>query len=121
MKNTIKVAVGGALAAAALLVPVGQAVAAPVPCANGHFCAYEDDNYGGRKLLDSTAGPGSRVDVANDLVSSLRNLTGNEWHGKNRLAGRPDTTLFVSGPHSSTPSLGARANDKIDHFDVKRP
>lgn len=121
--SSIKVTVGAAtLAAAALLIPAGQAMAAPAAaCANGHFCAYENDNYGGRLLLDSTAGPGGRADVANDLVSSLRNLTGNEWHAKNRRAGFPDATVFISGPHSNTPSVGARANDKIDHFDVKRP
>lgn len=92
---------------------------ADTDCASGHFCAWEHSNYGGQKLLDSTAAGGTgNVDVANDRVSSVKNLTGNRWCGVNNGFPGDDTILNVA-QNTRLGYVGNTANDKIDHFYVR--
>lgn len=113
-----------AVAGAASVALAGAAAAQPGPgtirdrCFPGHFCAYDNANFN-VKLLDSTVPCNThRVDVADDRVSSVRNLTNNAWWGINALRGRPDRVLIKIAPHTELAYVGDPANDKIDHFDV---
>lgn len=84
----------------------------------GHFCAYRDANYG-TLLLHSSAGVNSEVDVADNLVSSGKNGTGNYWWGMDEHTFLPDECVVYWAPHTALSYIGNAANDKIDHFAVK--
>ncbi len=107
-------AVAGA-ASVALVAPAAAAGGCPAD----HFCAFGNVNYDGM-LLNSNAGRGStRVDVADDRVSSASNLTGNSWEGITRRTALPDQVVFRFAPLTDVARIGKGANDKIDHFDVR--
>lgn len=114
---TLATALAAAGAAAVGLAAPASASAAS--CLPGVFCAYADAHWGG-VVLQSRAGRGSnRVDVANDMVSSVINNTGSQWLGVNTRSRRSDQVVFRSGPYSDNAYVGNSANDKIDHFDVR--
>lgn len=84
----------------------------------GHFCAYRDANYG-TLLLHSSAGVNSEVDVADNVVSSGKNGTGNYWWGMDEHTFLPDECVVYWAPHTAISYVGSSANDRIDHFAVK--
>lgn len=84
----------------------------------GHFCAYRDASYG-TLVLHSSAGVNSEVDVADNLVSSGKNGTGNYWWGMDEHTFLPDDCVVYWAPHTALSYVGNAANDKIDHFAVK--
>ena len=88
-------------------------------CVAGHFCAFDNANYG-IMLLDSTAGRGSNaVNVADDRVTSGSNRTANSWVGVTKRTGLPDQTVFTFSAYTDVSNVGSNANDKIDHFNVR--
>ena len=111
----------GSISLMALVAIVGLSspAAADSDCTDGHFCAWEHANFGGPKLIDSTAQPGTdNIDIANDRVSSVKNLTGNRWCGVNNGFPGDDTVLSVA-PGTRLENVGDNANDRIDHFYVR--
>jgi len=111
------------VAIAAILIAsagVGAALPASAACGSGsgHFCAYKNSNYG-TKLLDSGAGAGNQVDVADDQVSSGKNWTGNHWCGMTNVVFLPPDLVFDFAPSTNVSYVGNPANDRIDWFDVK--
>jgi len=111
------VTVAAVIGIPALLLPAGPAAAADT-CASDHFCAYQNASYHG-KILDSRAVSGARVDVADNQVTSARNIRNNRWDGINIRSGPlPDQTVFRFAAQTSVANVGPNANDKIDYFDV---
>jgi hypothetical protein len=114
------------LAALAAFAAAGSVIAlapsAPAQAAGGchanNFCAFRDDHFRGL-LLESSAPRGTNnIGVARDEVSSGSNRTNNTWVGVNVRSHLPDQVVFRFGP-GDTAWVGAAANDKIDHFDVR--
>jgi hypothetical protein len=87
-------------------------------CAKDHFCAFEDRQFKGKKLLSSAAGRGAQVDVEDKKTSSGINRTSNEWVGVNdRQFPMPDDDVFKFAPHSSYATISS--DDTIDYFSVR--
>lgn len=101
-----------------LLVVGAAAPALASDCNSGRFCAFDGTNYVHPKLLDSGAAAGTNnVDVADDLVSSGKNRTGNRWCAVNN--GFPgDDTIWNFAPNTNVSTLGSQ-NNKTDHFYVR--
>ncbi|WP_229402593.1 peptidase inhibitor family I36 protein [Micromonospora okii] len=108
-----------ALALGTLILGATQVPAyADTDCESGHFCAWDGANYSGNKVIDSTAAFGTtNVDVPDNVVSSVKNLTGNRWCGVNNGFPGDDTVLNVA-PNTRLGSIGG-ADNKIDHFYVR--
>lgn len=95
-----------------------QSAAAASECAKNHFCAFENRQFGGQKLLDSTAGRGAQPDVTDEKTSSGINRTSNEWVGVNdRQFPMPDDDVFKFAPHSRHGTISS--DDTIDYFSVR--
>lgn len=113
-KTYTRLLVLSALIATASVAVAGPALAA---CDVGRFCAFNLTDYGD-KVLDSGAGAGSSfVDVADDVVSSAKNRTGNNWCGV-ESDGWPDQTIFAFANNTWYSTLGSD-NNMIDHFYVR--
>jgi len=116
--------IGIRLVTAAVLVSSFVALGASLPAlaacgsGSGHFCAYKHANYG-TKILDSGAGAGNEVDVADDQVSSGKNWTGNHWCGMTNVILLPPALVFDFNPSTNVSYVGDGDNDRIDFFDVK--
>ena len=114
-------AIGATMAFGSVAIVFGVAgpASAAGGCAAGHFCAFDNSNYG-NMLLDSTAGRGTNaVNVADDRTSSGSNRTGNSWVGVTKRTGLPDQTVFTFSANTDVSYVGGNSNDKIDHFDVR--
>lgn len=119
MKRAVTLSLGMLLVAGFLMIP-GSA-AAHCGINTGHFCAYVASQYQGdpNPRLHSAAGLNQEVDVADNVVSSGKNGTGNYWRGMNEHTFLPDECVFYWAPHTAVSYVGNAANDKIDHFSVK--
>lgn len=113
-KRLTRLLVVSGLIATASVAVAGPALAA---CDVGRFCAFNATDFGD-KILDSGAGAGSSfVDVADNLTSSAKNRTGNNWCGV-ESNGWPDQTIFAFANNTWYSTLGS-ANNEIDHFYVR--
>lgn len=99
--------VAGALVGAALLTGV-----AVVPASAGNLYAYNSTNYGNEILNAPSA---SYIDVADNLTSSVKNLTSSRFSGRN-VIGLWSAEVFSFSAGSSVSTLGG-ADNQIDHFD----
>jgi hypothetical protein len=113
------VVVPAAAGVALVLLPAGSAsaVEAFAPCGRDRFCAYQHGGWGGAMVLDSAAVRGQRVEVANNVVSSVDNNRNNRWHGWDGRGALGDRMVFSFAPQTAVATLGS-ANDKIDYFRV---
>lgn len=87
-------------------------------CDAGEFCAYKDANHK-NIVLDVAVPEGyKRIDVPDDVVSSVWNRSSFTWYGRNQRTGSSDTTLLTvrSGAKVATPA--SSWNDKIDHLNA---
>lgn len=108
------------LSTSVLYVGPAVATAAASDCPANHFCAYQDANYGGTKLLDVSgiAAGNNHINVASNKVSSISNNTTQCWLGRDdRQAPLPDHTVTTAAPGAQIPLVGN--NDQIDWFDVR--
>lgn len=114
----VAVAIAACSVAAVQAIGSGPASAAG-GCAAGRFCAFNDNDYRGLLLSSAAARGSNAVDVGDNLTSSGSNLTSNNWVGVTKRTGLPDQTVFTFAAGTDVPWVGAGANDRIDHFNVR--
>jgi hypothetical protein len=84
-----------------------------------HFCAYAHAGFEGIVLHSDAPRGADEIDVANDVVSSGRNGSGNHWCGMTNRVALPPALVFDFGPNSGYRYIGDGANDRIDWFNVR--
>lgn len=111
---------------AAVTIAASVAVGAPPPaqaaigdgtCNRGEFCAYKNTNHESL-LLESKAKNTQKVDVEDDVVSSIKNRTTWKWVAVDGRRALPDRKRELAASTSWT-SLGSDWDNKINHFDAK--
>ena len=69
--------------------------------------------------MDSRAAGGATVDVADNLVTSAKNLRNHRWDGYSTRPGPiRDELVFKFQALTVVANVGAADNDKIDYFKV---
>lgn len=85
--------------------------------ANALFIAYEHGGFHG-ELVRIGHGTPSVIDVADDKTSSVKNYSGKHYSARNIVGPYASVEAFFVPNSASIADLG-RANDTIDHFDVR--
>lgn len=122
--KVLRVAATGVMASAitigATLVGAAPASAAlgDGTCNNGEFCAFRLANYKGDLLVESKA-KSQKVDVEDDVTSSIRNRTSWKWVAVDSRPGPlPDRKKDLAS-NTSWATLDSSWDNKINHFDAK--
>lgn len=109
-------ALGSGLALA--VVPL-QAAVADSGCADGRYCGWEHTDYNGTKIIASGDEPPGFVDIGDDMLSSAKNMSNDDWCGWNNHWYGDGLELRFNA-NTRYGYVGADHNDEIDYFTVRR-
>lgn len=86
-------------------------------CDSGEFCAFKNTNYG-TILLESKAKNANKVDVQDDVVSSIKNRTTWKCVAVDGRTALPDRKKDLAAS-TSWSALDSDWDNKINHFEAK--
>lgn len=112
---TAALAVTGGITLAAA--PAHAAADLAARCADGHFCAFDGNNYQG-KIFDERVRPGRRYDLRSDKTNSMINNSDYKVCVYNEHLAWDDLIWRVH-PGERVPSMGGQYN-KADYIAVRK-
>jgi hypothetical protein len=107
------------LAATSIGVILAQAALADCGISTTHFCAYRHSQYGDLILHSAAPAGSNNVDVIDDVTSSGKNGSNNNWCGFSNRPLLPPALIHAWAPNTNIPYVGDADNDQIDFFRVR--